>query len=344
MSTATAPTTLPESGAATSPAELARQFLYYMSLMREVEDRIERKLYRQGKIVGGVYVGRGQEAIPVGTRAAGRTRTTCCFPRHRDMARVSSSAACTPRQIFAQYMGRIGGLTRGRDGNMHMGDLKLNIVAIISAMAASRAGGRRRGAGAASTRARRNVALLLLRRRRHQPRRLARGRQPRRRPEAARGADLQQQPVRLLDAARKADGLRATWPTAGRPTASRPRSWTATTSSRCTRPPRRAVAHARAGHGPVPAGVQDLPHDRPLGARPRRLRAQAPVRGVGREATPSRGWSGSCSSAGWADARGDRRAPRAHPRAKWTRPSSGPKQSPFPDPSELLRQRLRREQ
>jgi hypothetical protein len=31
-----------------------------MSLMREVEDRIERKLYRQGKILGGVYVGRGQ--------------------------------------------------------------------------------------------------------------------------------------------------------------------------------------------------------------------------------------------------------------------------------------------
>jgi len=34
-------------------------------------------------------------------------------------------------------MGRVGGLTRGRDGNMHMGDLRLNIIAIISAMAAS---------------------------------------------------------------------------------------------------------------------------------------------------------------------------------------------------------------
>ena len=47
--------------------ELAHKFFYYMTLMREVEDRIERKLYRQGKVVGGVYVGRGQEAIPVGT-------------------------------------------------------------------------------------------------------------------------------------------------------------------------------------------------------------------------------------------------------------------------------------
>ena len=40
------------------------------------------------------------------------------------------------RNIFAQYMGRMGGLTRGRDGNMHMGDLKLNIISIISALAA----------------------------------------------------------------------------------------------------------------------------------------------------------------------------------------------------------------
>lgn len=43
--------------------ELSARFLYYMFLQREVEDRIERKLYRQGKILGGVYVGRGQEAI-----------------------------------------------------------------------------------------------------------------------------------------------------------------------------------------------------------------------------------------------------------------------------------------
>jgi TPP-dependent pyruvate/acetoin dehydrogenase alpha subunit len=44
--------------AAGEPAGLAHKCLYYMSLMREMEDRIERKLYRQGKILGGVYVGR----------------------------------------------------------------------------------------------------------------------------------------------------------------------------------------------------------------------------------------------------------------------------------------------
>jgi len=103
--------------------------------MREVEDRIERKLYRQGKILGGVYVGRGQEAIPVGSALLAELGDVL-FPSHRDLA-AFLIRGITPGQIFAQYMGRADGLTRGRDGNMHMGDLKLNIVAIISALAAT---------------------------------------------------------------------------------------------------------------------------------------------------------------------------------------------------------------
>jgi pyruvate dehydrogenase E1 component alpha subunit len=124
-----------ESATASDEAGLARKYLYYMTLMREIEDRIERKLYRQGKVLGGVYVGRGQEAIPVGT-AILSTPDDVLLPCHRDMATLLIRGV-TPRQIFAQYMGRIGGLTRGRDGNMHMGDLKLNIISIISALAAT---------------------------------------------------------------------------------------------------------------------------------------------------------------------------------------------------------------
>ncbi len=116
-------------------AELGLRFFYYMSLMREVEERIERKLYRQGKIVGGVYVGRGQEAIPVGVGLTAEPEDVF-FPSHRDLA-LFFIRGIHPRHIFAQYMGRVGGLTRGKDGNMHMGDLSRNIVAIISAMAAS---------------------------------------------------------------------------------------------------------------------------------------------------------------------------------------------------------------
>jgi pyruvate dehydrogenase E1 component alpha subunit len=116
-------------------AELARQSLYYMFLMREVEDRIEKKLYRQGKIVGGVYSGRGQEAIPVGAGLAAEPEDVL-FPCHRDLA-VFFIRGVHPREVFAQYMGRLGGLTRGRDGNMHMGDLRRKLVAIISSIGAS---------------------------------------------------------------------------------------------------------------------------------------------------------------------------------------------------------------
>jgi pyruvate dehydrogenase E1 component alpha subunit len=116
-------------------AELAHKFLYYMSLMREVEDRIERKLYRQGKVVGGVYVGRGQEAIPVGSALCAEPDDVL-LPSHRDMA-VFFIRGVSARRVLAQYMGRTGGLTNGRDGNMHMGDMGVGIVSIISALAAT---------------------------------------------------------------------------------------------------------------------------------------------------------------------------------------------------------------
>ena len=133
---ATTPLITGQLGSATEedPA-LARRFLHFMSMMREVEDRIERKLYRQGKILGGVYVGRGQEAIPVGSALLAEPEDVL-FPSHRDMA-VFLIRGVHPRQIFAQYMGRVGGLTRGKDGNMHMGDMRIKVVSIISAMAAS---------------------------------------------------------------------------------------------------------------------------------------------------------------------------------------------------------------
>ena len=47
------------------PPEVQKKLLYHMLMTREVDDKIEKKLYRQGKIVGGVYTGRGQEAISV---------------------------------------------------------------------------------------------------------------------------------------------------------------------------------------------------------------------------------------------------------------------------------------
>src|SRR5437867_2054092 len=104
--------------------------LYYMKLTRELEFRIERKLYRQGKIVGGVYVGRGQEAIAVGSCIDLRHDDVVC-PSHRDMG-AFLIRGMPLRTILAQYMARKTGATRGKEGNMHMGDLSKNLVAFVS--------------------------------------------------------------------------------------------------------------------------------------------------------------------------------------------------------------------
>src|SRR5262245_35838890 len=107
--------------------------LYFMKLTREIETRIERKLYRQGKIVGGVYVGRGQEAIAVGS-AIQLEKEDCICPSHRDMG-AYLIRGISPRLIFAQYMGRKTGVTKGKDANMHMGDMSKSIVAFVSMLA-----------------------------------------------------------------------------------------------------------------------------------------------------------------------------------------------------------------
>ena len=114
----------------TATVETKKKLLYYMKLTREIEYRIERVLYRQGKIVGGVYVGRGQEAISVGTAMHMRENDVTA-PTHRDMG-IFLIQGVSPRRILAQYMGRATGVTKGKDGNMHMGDLNHNIIAFVS--------------------------------------------------------------------------------------------------------------------------------------------------------------------------------------------------------------------
>jgi pyruvate dehydrogenase E1 component alpha subunit len=121
----------PTAQAVTLPSEKTMlDMLLYMQLTRELEFRIERKLYRQGKIVGGVYVGRGQEAIAVGSCIDLRKEDVVC-PSHRDMG-AFLIRGMPVRTILAQYMARKTGATRGRDGNMHMGDMQYNLIAFVS--------------------------------------------------------------------------------------------------------------------------------------------------------------------------------------------------------------------
>jgi TPP-dependent pyruvate/acetoin dehydrogenase alpha subunit len=52
-------------------------------------------------------------------------------PLHRDMG-VHIVRGVEPWRIFAQYMGRQDGPTHGRDGNVHMADSQLGMIAMVS--------------------------------------------------------------------------------------------------------------------------------------------------------------------------------------------------------------------
>jgi len=105
---------------------------YHLRLTRSLEERIG-ILYRQGKIFGGVYLSTGQEGVSVGAAYA-LEPGDITVPSHRDMG-AHLLRGIQPREILAQYLGRIGGLTRGRDGNVHFGDIQRGDVAFISPMA-----------------------------------------------------------------------------------------------------------------------------------------------------------------------------------------------------------------
>jgi TPP-dependent pyruvate/acetoin dehydrogenase alpha subunit len=98
-------------------------------LTRGIEER-GHILYRQGKIPGSFYTGRGNEGASVGVATA-RGADDDGTPRPRDMG-VHVVRGIEPWRIFAQYMGRADGPTRGKDGNVHMADSNLGLIAMVS--------------------------------------------------------------------------------------------------------------------------------------------------------------------------------------------------------------------
>jgi pyruvate dehydrogenase E1 component alpha subunit len=105
---------------------------YYLKLTRSLEERLG-ILYRQGKILGGCYLSTGQEAVSVGA-ALTLEDGDVIVPSHRDMG-AHLVRGIQPREVFAQYLGRVGGPSRGRDGNVHFGDMRRGDVAFLSPMA-----------------------------------------------------------------------------------------------------------------------------------------------------------------------------------------------------------------
>jgi TPP-dependent pyruvate/acetoin dehydrogenase alpha subunit len=85
-----------------------------MLSMRGIEERAM-MLYRQGKVPGSFYDGFGQEAVSAGPAWA-----------------MHLIRGVAPARILGQYMGRAGGVTGGRDGNVHFGERRVGCVGMVS--------------------------------------------------------------------------------------------------------------------------------------------------------------------------------------------------------------------
>jgi TPP-dependent pyruvate/acetoin dehydrogenase alpha subunit len=117
------------------PPDLLRQAHYWMRLTRALDDR-GTFLHKQSKIVGGYFSQIGHEAFSVAAALA-LGPGDVAGPMHRDLG-AYLVRGLTPHRILAQYLGRVTGISRGRDANMHgMGDLDYGIVGFISHLPAS---------------------------------------------------------------------------------------------------------------------------------------------------------------------------------------------------------------
>ena len=104
----------------------------WMLLNRKMEIALE-NLYKQGKVVGGVYFGLGQEACSCASAYALHIEDWL-GPLIRNQG-STLVRGFSPRDIMMQYMAKAGSPTRGRDASSHFGDIKdRNVVSPISTL------------------------------------------------------------------------------------------------------------------------------------------------------------------------------------------------------------------
>jgi len=113
----------------TLTAEQLLELYRHLMLTRLVEEKLV-NLYRQTKVVGGVFRSLGQEATAVGSAYALRPGDFIT-PLIRDLGAVLVKGI-RPREIFAQYMAKAWGPSEGRDLNIHFGDMARGFVGPIS--------------------------------------------------------------------------------------------------------------------------------------------------------------------------------------------------------------------
>ena len=104
--------------------------LYRWMLLTRGLEETGHLLYKQGRIPGSFYTGRGNEAASVGVAAA-MGEGDVCAPLHRNLG-VHLARGTEPWRVFANYLGRVDWPSRGRDGNVHFGDLDRGQITIVS--------------------------------------------------------------------------------------------------------------------------------------------------------------------------------------------------------------------
>ena len=129
------PTAVPSAAPAAPPHGLGRaqlhELYYYMRLTRSLEERLT-NLYRQTKVIGGLFRSLGQEADSVGSAyALDRTKGDFLSPLIRNMGSMLVQGAA-PLEILRQYMAKAESPTRGRELNIHYGDLERGFIGQIS--------------------------------------------------------------------------------------------------------------------------------------------------------------------------------------------------------------------
>jgi TPP-dependent pyruvate/acetoin dehydrogenase alpha subunit len=110
------------------------ELYYWLHMTREVE-RVLATLYRQNKVIGGLYRSLGQEAGAVGTAYALRRRADgtgdLLSPAIRDLGAMLMMGA-DPADVMRQYMAKGDGPTGGRETNVHFSDYRKGYVGLIS--------------------------------------------------------------------------------------------------------------------------------------------------------------------------------------------------------------------
>ena len=118
------------------PAGLTRDHLleiyYYLRLTRTLEDRLV-ALYRQTKVIGGLYRSLGQEGESVASAYALERgpHKDVLSPLIRNLGSMLVQGA-TPVEVLRQYMAKAESPTRGRELNIHFNDLALGYLGQIS--------------------------------------------------------------------------------------------------------------------------------------------------------------------------------------------------------------------